>query len=167
MPHPIGQQSTLRKALVDFLTQETAAYFPAMDWEYYRADKGYIDEPKGAVFVDRILRRDNYPANVDYVPKLYKFHISLKLFNIDYKVALDRAADWEEEIGDRIIKKLQIEGYKDLFKGIHCDPQQPSVIQEDKNQDDGGYIALYMFFVWNDDGKIESSTDFPDYLLDN
>ena len=167
MPHPQGKQSILRQKLVDYLVQECDRFFPNMDWEYYAVDMGETEEPKGAVLIDRIIRDNNYPANVAHVPKTYNVHLSLKLFHEDYKVALDRAADWEEEISDRIIKKLQIEGYEALFKGIFPNPRQPSIIQENKNQDGGGYINLHLFYVWDDDGKIESSLDIPDYLLDN
>lgn len=167
MPHPVTKQLNIRKALADYLTIMCDRFFSDMDWEYYRVDSGYVEEPKGAVFLRSIQRKDNYPVNVDYVPKVYKFHISLKLFDEDSKTALDKATAWEEEIGDRIIKKLQIEGYQGLFRGIHCDRQQPSIIQEAQNQDDGGRINLHMFLVWDDDGIIESSLNIPDYLLDN
>lgn len=168
MPHPAAnKQPELRNSLVNYLIQESAPFFPNMDWEYYLIDRGYVEEPKGAVYLDRIQRKDNYPANLDHVPKIYRFHLVLKFYDSDYKEGLDIAAAWEEEIGDRMIKKLQIEGYEGFFKGIRLDPKQPSVIQDDKNQDDSGLIMLHMFLIWDDDGIVESSLNIPDYLLDN
>ena len=113
--------------------------------------------PRGAFFVDRISRKFQYPLNIDTTEKQYKIHLRLKISRSTLLELLDALDSWEEELNDVVLKKLQCNGFDGYFEGIHPDPDQPSVIEVDKNQDDGGKGNLHIFLLWNYMGSISGA----------
>lgn len=160
MPDPTNNQSQLRSLLAQYLTQETTQYYPDIDWLYYYQAHDAEMSPRGAIFVDRISRDDQYPFNVEQARKTYQIHLRLKVSKITLEELLSSLESWESELNDKIAKKLQIDGHNDYFKGIHLDPRQPSVLEVDKNQDEGAKGNLHLFWVWSDDDIVSKQQEW-------
>lgn len=154
MVDPVSSQSKVRTKLAEYLTLETNQYYADIDWLYYYQEHDSSMSPRGAIFIDKIARPNNYPANLDSSTKNYAIHLRLKISKNTVENLLDSMADWEEELSDRIVKKLQCNGYDGFFQGIHPDPRQPSILEVNKNQDDGGCGNLHLFLLWTDHGSV-------------
>lgn len=154
MPDPINNQSNLRIELANYLMQETIQYYPDIQWLYYLQAHDPTMTPRGAIFLDRITRNRQLPYNIDNSSHSYQFHLRLKISTLYLADLLASLENWESELNDKIAKKLQIEGYNGYFQGIYPDTRQPSVLEVDKNQDEGAKGNLHLFWVWNDMGKV-------------
>ena len=156
MPDPQTKQSQIRYKLAEYLTQETTQFYSDINWLYYYQEHDSSMPPMGAIFIDRINGDTSYPFNIDNCHTCYKIHLRLKISRDTLLELLDSLDNWSSYLKDRVLKKLQIEGYQDYFKGIHLDPKQEIVIQVDKNQDSGGCGNLHIFLIWDDDGLIST-----------
>ncbi|MGL5835147.1 MAG: hypothetical protein ACRC1Z_18230 [Waterburya sp.] len=79
MPDPTSKQSELITKLAEFLTAETIAFYPDIDWLYYSNNHSPGDIPAGAVYLPKI--KPDYQHNYTINPKIYQIYIRLLISN--------------------------------------------------------------------------------------
>ena len=158
MPDPVTKQPEIRRKLAEYLTVNTTQFYSDIDWLYYQQAHDSSMSPRGAIFTDRISETNNYPGNLDAIQTCYKIHIRLKITKDTFLELLDSLDNWAAHLKNQTFRELQCDGYDGYFQGIHLDPKQESVIEVNKNQDDGGTGNLHLFYVWDDNSAISGST---------
>lgn len=157
MPDPSGSlQPLVRTRLAEYLTNETTIFFPDIDWQYYATEHDTTMSPRGAIFIDSLDADREYPGNLDNITKLYKIHVLLRLSKENIPDLLTAMEEWSNYLTDTALKKLQKEGYLDFFKGIHLRPRDSVIMEQSKNQLEGGKGVVHWFLLWDDSGATSS-----------
>ena len=151
---PLSRQSLIRNKLAEYLVSKSVAYEPDISWLYYSDSHSPALPPMGAVICDRFKEENNFPFNLDSVQTCYKIRLRLLISKDDLNDLWDALDSWCDYLKNDVMRSLQVEGYEDLFQGIHLDPKQEQFLKVDINQDDGGTGQLHLFYAWDDNGKI-------------
>ena len=149
MADPTSRQGELIPKLAEFLTQESIAYYPNINWLYYSNDHDPSMPPMGSIYIPKI--KPSFQKNYEWLELDYQIYIRLLISNINESALIESLENWCGHLLTTTLRKLRKEGHDGYFLGINVNEAN---ITPNINQDRGGTGQIMISCLWSDDAKI-------------
>ncbi len=156
---PPSRYPELIQALAEYLTQESIAYEPDIDWNHYSDTIANGDPPKGRIYLTNFLPTNQ--IQTDFRATDFNLAIELGIADLDINSTYAKAHAWAGYLSETVLPKLRKEGYK---LSTNPDPNQPPLFlglemsrsqighKDPINQDGGAIVYVRIPIVWHDHG---------------